>query len=83
MSVLVQSDVIAVQASISGDDTTSMNTAHPALVEYPNAVTLVTYSVHKSCHDKSTSGVFVHEYDSCLTLNLSFVMVVISSHIFK
>jgi len=43
MSVLVQSDVIAVQASISGDDTTSMNTAHPALVETPKTDLLVTF----------------------------------------
>ena len=35
MSVLVQSDVIAVQVSSSGDETTSMNTAHRALVETP------------------------------------------------
>ena len=41
ISILVQSDVITVQTSNSGDETTSMNTAHPALVEFPKADMLV------------------------------------------
>jgi len=43
MSVLIQSDVIAVQVSSSGDETTSMSTAHRALVQTPKSDLLVTY----------------------------------------
>ena len=46
ISLLVQSDVIAVQVSSKADGTSAMTQAHPAEVDLPKADLQVTHSVY-------------------------------------
>ena len=87
ISLLVQSDVIAVQVSIKADDTSAMTQAHPAEVDLPKADLQVRHSVIWGIfYDGQNDSLefclkrlpvqiqlrYIHEYYSTQTLDLSF-----------